>query len=30
MLDGRDIEAPAHPIFPSVEQAREWLEARAK
>ncbi len=30
MPDGRDIEAPAHPVFPSEEQAREWLEAREK
>ncbi|MEF2554515.1 hypothetical protein VQ042_25005 [Aurantimonas sp. A2-1-M11] len=25
---GEEVCAPAHPTFPTEEQAREWLEAR--
>lgn len=26
--DGGETDAPAHPTFPTEEQARRWLEAR--
>ena len=27
--DGGETEAPAHPTFPTEEQARQWLAARS-
>ena len=27
-VQGGDVVAPAHPTFPTEEQAREWLAAR--